>query len=114
MEKVKELDKEIKEALREFGRYSYFDKGAEEVMLTDKWVSWVEGLSREDAIEFGKYLVEHDKKDCRYDHFIETALYNAMPDMWDEGIREQREGTVGLEIELQPLSLEDVMKRALK
>lgn len=95
MEKFKELDKDIKEALKLFGTYSYFDKGAEEVMDTDKWVEWVESLSRKDAIEFGKYLIENDKKDGRYEHFIETALYNAMPDMWDEGIREQRVGIEG-------------------
>lgn len=96
VKKFKELDKEIKEALRMFGEYTYFDKGPDEVMFVEKWEQWVKTLSQEDAIAFANYAIEHDHKDKRFETFIDS-LNDFLPEEWWEKHEEGQSEPVEIE-----------------
>jgi hypothetical protein len=47
----KEIIKEIKTGLKQFGEYSYYDKGAFEVMEVDAFVEKMKLLSKEELAD---------------------------------------------------------------
>lgn len=69
----KEIEVEIKKALKQFGEYSYLDKGPDEVMDMDAICKRTEDMS---AKQIADVLAEVRKDKEFGDRFVETILYN--------------------------------------
>ena len=82
---MKNLAKEINEAMldgiRNFGEYSFFDKGAGEVMDTNKYNKKLRALSGEDAMTVIKELESIVDDKYRQEIMEQFVLSN---DSWDE------------------------------
>ncbi len=86
---VENICKEIREGIHMFGEYTYFDKGASEVVDVDKWVKLFYNVcTKEDnPEEVGEILIKIMNKDTEYgEHFVRDVvcnLDNLSDDLWD-------------------------------
>lgn len=79
--------KELDEALEEFGRYSYYDKGPDEVMDTSPMVIYLKTLSGVDAGKWLKGLCTHKHGERLRDHL--AGYLDMMPEPWvDDMLKE--------------------------
>lgn len=82
----------VNEALVEFGRYSYYDKGAHEVLNMNKHINEVKAASVEEVRRIGEVLAEFSE----WEHagpFITALLgdcQNISDDAWDALTEDER------------------------
>ena len=58
---AKECIKRIDEALKEFGRYSYYDKGADEVMDIPDVVLELKGMTKDEILSVLTEVSKHER-----------------------------------------------------
>ena len=87
----KELDKLFTEiiedmhySLKEYGNYTFWDKGPQEVMDIDKWVSEMKDLSANKAKEFLEKVYDYSKEGSKVANCIISDLEDMPDDWWDE------------------------------
>lgn len=70
----------LEAALKQFGTYSYYDKGVDEVYDASPVVSHVKTLSSKDAIEYLQKLAEHEHGEHLVQHIVMCC--DDMPEPW--------------------------------
>ncbi len=68
---IKRIKEEIQQALKQFGEYSYYDKGADEIMEISPWVEELKELGGKKAGEILAKLADEEN----VGPFITSVLY---------------------------------------
>lgn len=85
---VKNICKEIKEGIHMFGEYTYFDKGADEVVDVNRWVDEFRQLCMEGKPEeVGEILIKVMEQDEKYGMLFVQCVVDSLDtlpdDKWD-------------------------------
>ncbi|KKM97502.1 hypothetical protein LCGC14_1167530 [marine sediment metagenome] len=87
----KELDKlftkiieEMHLSLKEYGTYTFWDKGPQEVMGVSEWASKIENLPADEARELLETICDYSKEGAKLANCIVDSLDDSPEDWWNK------------------------------
>ena len=96
----------IKKALKEFGAYSYFDKGPDEVMDLTPFVSSFRKLTNKDRVKILKELARSDEGEL----FVESLIAR----LEEKGLHEAIFGPAQKGLEIKAMNAAQVLSSLFK
>lgn len=83
---VKRILEDINKAIKQFGEYAYFDKGAQEVMDIDSWIYSFRRLPASEAAAVLRSVVDNSPQ---YGELFVSAVLTELQE-WDELFEEDK------------------------